>query len=248
MFYILSRIFACTASPWLYIIILLITGLLIKKKEIKTFCLSLSLFLFLFFSNRVVYQACLNCYIKSYISEFESIGHYKYALLPGGFTSYDHYRKRVEYGFAVDRMVDAIEVYKQGKVEKLVFSGDGASTYSGDKEEFLKHLECVWGVKAADIIIEPNAKNTFQNIELSMKLLPDMGNENTIVINSAIYMRRTLQSCKQLNFYPAYYATDITMDREYSWTDWIPDFHVMDDWMRLIHEWIGCVAYRFLRV
>ena len=246
MFYILSRIFACTASPWLYIIILLIAGYLTKNNKIKTICFSLSLFFFFFFSNRVIYQACLNSYTKPYISEFKSISHYRYALLPGGFTDYDHYRKRVEYGFAVDRMVDAIELYKQGKVEKLVFSGDGASTYSGNKDKFLKQLENIWGVSAADVIIEPNAKNTFQNIEMSLILLPDMRNEKTIVINSAIYMKRTLQSCKQLDFYPAYYATDITIKREYSWTDCIPDFHVMDDWMKLIHEWIGCVAYKIL--
>lgn len=246
MFFVLSRVLACTASPWLYIIILLIVGSFIKKKKIKTVCLILSLFLFLFFSNKVIYQACLNCYTKPYISEFRFIGYYKYALLPGGFTDYDHCRKRVEYGFAVDRMVDAIELYKQGKVEKLIFTGDGASTNSGNKNEFVKHLENVWGVKSEDVIIEPNAKNTFQNIELSMKLLPDMNSENTIVVNSAIYMKRTLQSCRQLDFYPAYYATDITVDRKYSWEDWIPDFHVMDDWMKLIHEWIGCVAYKIL--
>lgn len=69
----------------------------------------------------------MNCYTKPYISEFKSICYYKDALLPKGFTSYDNYRKRVEYGFAVDRMVDVIELYKQGKVEKLVFSRDGAS-------------------------------------------------------------------------------------------------------------------------
>lgn len=246
MFYILSRFFACTASPWLYILILLLIGCFTDKRKIKLLCLFFSLFLLLFFSNRVIYQACLNSYTYLYISEFKSTGHYKYALLPGGITGYDNHRKRVEYGFAVDRMVDAIELYKLGKVEILVFTGDGASMNSGNRNEFLKQLESVWEVKGEDVIIEPNAKNTFQNIEFSMKLLPDMNSENTIVINSAIYMKRTLQSCRQLDFYPAYYATDITVDRKYSWEDWIPDFHVMDDWMRLIHEWIGCVAYKIL--
>ena len=233
MFYLLSRIFACTASPWLYILILLLIGCFTAKRKIKLLCLLFSLFLFLFFSNKVIYQACLNSYTYPYISEFKSIGNYKYALLPGGITGYDHHRKRVEYGFAVDRMVDAIELYKLGKVEILVFTGDGASMNSGNRNEFLKQLESVWGVKSEDVIIEPNAKNTFQNIELSLKLLQDMNSENTIVVNSAIYMKRTLQSCRQLDFYPAIYATDITVDRKYSWEDWIPDFHVMDDWMKL---------------
>lgn len=247
MFYIFSKIFACAASPWLYIIILLVAGYLINKRKAKVTCLSFSLLFFLFFSNRVIYQACLQSYTFSYISRFDSIGHYKYALLPGGFTEYDHYRERIEYGFAVDRMVDAVELYKLGKVEKLVFTGDGASTYSGNMVKFVETVENFWGVKREDVIIEPYAKNTFQNIELSMKMLPDMNSGNTIVVNSAIYMRRTLQSCEQLDFYPAYYATDIiTGEIMASWEDWIPDFHVMDDWMKLIHEWIGCVAYKVL--
>lgn len=31
-----------------------------------------------------------------------------------------------------------------------------------------------------------------------------------------------------------------------SWENWIPDFHVMDDRMRLMSEWIGCVVYKFI--
>lgn len=80
---------------------------------------------FLFFSNGYFYNLRLTAYVKPYISGFESIRHYKYALLPGGFTDYDKVREGTDYGFAADRQVDAIELYKSGKVEKLVVTGDG---------------------------------------------------------------------------------------------------------------------------
>lgn len=102
----------------------------------------------------------------------------------------------------------------------------------------------MWGVNRENIIIETEALNTFQNINYSLKLVPDMCSGNTIVVNSAIYMRRTLLSCHKLNFHPAYYATDVNTSQEWTWQSWIPDFHVMDEWMRLIHEWIGIIAYK----
>lgn len=246
MFYILSRLFACTASPWLYILILLGFACFTARRKVRIGCFSAALALFLFFSNGYIYGLCLSAYVKPYLSDFDTIGHYKYALLPGGFTGYDKTRERTDYGFAVDRQVDAIELYKLGKVEKLVITGDGASGDTGNATVYLQQLERVWGIDSQDVIIEPKALNTFQNIDYSLKLVPDMNSGNTIVINSAVYMRRTLQSCRQLDFHPAYYATDINTSREWTWQSWIPDFHVTDDWMRLIHEWIGCIAYKIL--
>lgn len=244
MFYILSRLLACTASPWLYILLLLGGACFSSKRKIRISCFSVAMVLFIIFSNGYFHNLCLTAYVKPYISEFDSIGHYKYALLLGGFTDYDKKRGRIDYGFAIDRQVDAIELYKLGKVDKLVVTGDGASNKDGNVEIYLNQLERIWGVTRKDVIIEPKALNTFQNIDYSLKLVPDMHNENTIVINSAIYMRRTLLSCQKLNFYPAYYATDVNISRKWTWQSWIPDFHVMDEWMRLIHEWIGMIAYK----
>lgn len=244
MFYVLSRLLACTASPWLYILLLLGFACFTAKRKIRIGCFSAAMVWFLFFSNGYFYNLCLTAYVRPYISEFDSIGHYKYALLPGGFTDYDKIRERTDYGFAADRQVDAIELYKLGKVEKLVVTGDGASGEEGNAEAYLEQLEKVWGVSRKDVIIEPKALNTFQNIDYSLKLVPDMRSENTIVINSAIYMRRTLLSCRKRNFHPAYYATDVNISRKWTWQSWIPDFHVMDDWMRLIHEGIGMTAYK----
>lgn len=244
MFYILSRLFTCTASPWLYILLLLSFTSFTAKRKIRIGCFSMAMMLFLFFSNSYFYTLCLSSYVKPYISEFNAIGHYKYALLPGGFTSYDKIRRRIDYGFAADRQIDAIELYKSGKVEKLVVTGDGASNKDGNREAYIEQLEKIWGVNREDIIIETEALNTFQNINYSLKLVPDMSSGNTIVVNSAIYMRRTLLSCHKLNFHPAYYATDVNISQEWTWQSWIPDFHVMDEWMRLIHEWIGIIAYK----
>ena len=146
-------------------------------------------------------------------------------------------------GFAADRQVDAIELYKLGKVEKLVVTGDGASCKDGNVEVYLDQLERVWGVNREDVIIEPEALNTFQNIDYSLKLVPDMRSENTIVVNSAIYMRRTLLSCRKLDFYPAYYATDVNLSRK--WTLAVVDSGLScDGRMDATHarmDWNDCV-------
>lgn len=247
MFYILSRIFAVTASPWLYILILFALAFFLKGKKMKKGCFIGAWAILLVFSNGMPYQVALNAWTADYLSMPDTTRRYKYALLPGGFSSYDSNRNRTEYGFAVDRLVDAVVFYKRGIVKKIVITGDGASCRDGNPKAFIKHLNEVWGIRPEDVIIEPDAKNTFQNIKLSLQTVKDMDSGNTLLINSAIYMKRTLQSCKQLNFHPAYYSTDIDTTVRMNWEMWIPDFHVTDDWMRLIHEWIGCMAYKVLK-
>lgn len=113
--------------------------------------------------------------------------------------------------------------------KKLIVTGDGASNKNGNVEVYLNQLERVWGVNREDVLIEPKALSTFQNIDYSLKLVPDMRSENTIVVNSAIYMRRTLLSCEKRDLHPAYYATDVNMTKRWTWQSWIPDFHVMDE-------------------
>lgn len=202
--------------------------------------------MFALFTNQPLYQLAHTQWTKAYLAYPDTTRVYQYALLPGGFTDYDHLRKRTEYGFAVDRQIDAITFYKRGIVKKLIFTGDGASNSNGNVTAFIDHLKEVWDVEPEDVIIEPNAKNTFQNIAYSLQLVPNMHSENTLLINSAMYMRRTLQSCNQLDFHPAYFATDINTTLHTNWEIWLPDLHVTDEWMRLIHEWIGCLAYKIL--
>lgn len=247
MFYILSRIFAVIASPWFYILILFTLASFLKGKKMRKGCFIGAWTILLVFSNGMLYQVALNAWTADYLSMPDTTRSYKYALLPGGFSSYDTKRNRTEYGFAVDRLVDAVLFYKRGVVKKIVITGDGASCRDGNPKAFVRHLNEVWGVRPEDVIIEPNAKNTFQNIKLSLQAVKDMDSGNTLLINSAIYMKRTLQSCKQLNFHPAYYSTDIDTTVRMNWEMWIPDLHVTDDWMRLIHEWIGCMAYKVLK-
>lgn len=248
MFYILSRFFAVLASPWLYMIAILVIVIYIKNKKWRRNLLVADAVLLLFFTSPIIYNKVLVAWTSGAMYELKPGKKYEYALLPGGFTSYDKVRKRVEYGFAADRLIDAVRFYKAGVVSKIIITGDGASASScGNIPAFLDHMEQVWGVRRQDVIIEPDAKNTFQNFSLTLKQMKGrMKGDSTLVINSAVYMKRTVQCCEQLNFHPDFYTTDINTSPYIGWEQWVPDFHTPDDWMFLIHEWIGCVAYKVL--
>ena len=248
MFYILSRFLAVLASPWLYMIALLVTAFCLKNKRWRLMLLMVDAFLLLFFTSPIIYNKAVVAWTSGYVYELKPGKHYEYALLPGGFTSYDKVRKRVEYGTAVDRMVDAVRFYKAGIVRKIIVTGDGASCVAGgDMPAFLDHMEKVWGVRRQDVVIEPRAVNTFQNFSLTLRQMGGrLKGDSTLVINSAVYMRRTVQCCEQLDFHPDFYTTDINTSPYIGWEQWVPDFHTPDDWMKLIHEWIGCVAYKIL--
>lgn len=247
MFYILSRLFALTASPLTYIFALFIMAVIFKRKCLKIIFTSVSILLIFIFSNNYIYHKALLCWVDGYVYDLPQDSHYDYCILPGGFTGYDSDRQRVEYYDACDRLIDAVDFYHRGVVDKLVFTGDGASCTSGNVDAFLIHMYQTYNIPPEDAIIEPNAKNTFENFLYTKDLLKlEESKFRILVVNSALYMRRSVQCCERLGLKADFYSTDIVMSQNSQWESILPDFHRIDDWYKLIHEWIGCIAYKFM--
>lgn len=121
-------------------LILFTLACFLKNRKARKGCFIGAWMILLAFSNGMLYQVALNTWTTDYLNMPDSTKIYQYALLPGGFSSYDKNRKRTEYGFAVDRIVDAAAFYKRGIVKKLVITGDGASCCDRNPKAFIKHL------------------------------------------------------------------------------------------------------------
>lgn len=178
--------------------------------------------------------------------EIDSTAHYRYLLLPGGFSGYDARHNIIEYGEAVDRIIYGSELYKAGIVDKIIISGD-ATNFSPETEAvFLAQMQRLCDIPAEDFIMERAALNTYQNIEFTKAMLADsLHDEKVLIVNSAVYMRRTMLCCELADFQADFLTCDYK-DYELpdAWQRIIPEFHTLDFWMRLIHEWIGFAAYK----
>ncbi|MCQ2203629.1 MAG: YdcF family protein [Bacteroidales bacterium] len=244
MFYILSRLLACLASPILYILAMLGIALYTRKKGLRIGMVVGAVVLFLLSTNRPLFFAANKAWCDGCVWNIDTTQHYDYAILPGGMTGVDTLRWRVEYGEAADRIVDCAWLMNIGVVDKMIVTGDGASCMSGDTTFFRRHMQEVYGISPERVLIERRAKNTMENFILTIEQFGDqMAGKKILVINSARYMRRTMLCCETVGLECDYYTVDINTTVPLNWEEWVPNFNTLDEWMKLAHEWIGYVAY-----
>jgi len=244
MFYILSRLLACLASPVLYLIVILLAALFAKNVRFKAVMIVLFVVLLGVTTNKGVYGRAERAWCGECLVDVDTTSHYDFAIIPGGVTCYDSIRHRVEYGEASDRIVDCAWLMNVGIVDKMIITGDGASNAAGDSLFFRRHMKDVYSIDGDRVLIEPRAKNTIENFTKTLEQFGDqLAGKKILVINSAMYMRRTMLCCDKVGLDCDYYTVDINTSWPSQWEDWIPDFGLLDKWMKLAHEWIGYVAY-----
>ncbi|MEG1574753.1 MAG: YdcF family protein, partial [Bacteroidales bacterium] len=171
-------------------------------------------------------------------------------VVEGGFAEYDKVRDRIEFSEGADRLTDAIILYHNRRIRKIIISGDGSVITRdsiGSPEKMIKFLNYM-GIPNEDIIIEPNARNTKEHPEEILKLLGErIKSENILIITSAIHLKRSLSAFERNGIKADGYGVDITTDDpKYIWADWIPDLNLPSKWYWLIHEQIGCFVYKLI--
>ena len=89
------------------------------------------------------------------------------------------YLERVEY---------AVELYKAGFAKNIIFSS--GYTYIFEEPSVMKALAVSLGVPAEAIILEDRAKNTYENVKFSEKILEDNKWNAVLLVSSPYHMRR----------------------------------------------------------
>lgn len=174
-------------------------------------------------------------------------GKFGAVILPGGLAGYDKAGEGY-FGFAADRFIQTVSVYKQGYTDKIIVTG-GNGLLNRDlppEADFLYRQLILQGVPPGDILIENESRNTEQNALLTRQLLDSAGLKPPFVlVTSAMHMRRCAQEFNNAGIstviFPCNYeviGTDLNFI-EYFW----PDFSIPEKWGRLLKEMVGyCVS------
>jgi uncharacterized SAM-binding protein YcdF (DUF218 family) len=249
MFFILSKILYFIFTPLNWIIAFLLIGLFAKKVGRKKKFITTGILLLLFFSNPFILNFSMRAWeipsrrIDS-IKEPYSAG----VMLGGAMRYYNSTMNRVVYGTAVDRFIQCIYLYREGKIKKIFVSGgSGLLLEQRYKEaELLKKVLLEMNIPEQDIVIENKSKNTRENALFSAEILKkDFANEKILVITSGYHMRRSLACFKKVGINAEPFSVDehsgkgqFTIDKII-----IPDADILEGWDILFHEWIGYVSY-----
>lgn len=242
-------------SPYFYIIVPLMIMLVVKREHKKTRIMFfiLSLFFFLFFTNMPLMSFFQKEWYQEYNHPLPDGKVYTYGIVLGGYSDWDSNWKRPEFGENADRLIDGIQLYKEGRVKKLVLASDGSiidcsnvTGLSGNPEGMIHFLNNM-GVPSEDVILETKANSTMENAVLTLNLIGDsLKLQPSLLITSAIHMRRSIMAFNKVGIFSDTYITDTIIDRGDPAT-FIPSPAAIVQWQALLHEWVGYIYYKVMK-
>lgn len=242
----LSAVASIVLSPFNWIVVLLIAAYFIRKKNQKKVFIILSVCLFLVFGNHWLLNGYVDKWQPGMVSP-TSLSLYSCGIVPGGFASPAE-NNGGYFNASADRFIQAVKLYKMGKIQHLLISGGNAKTDNPAFREaaWVKNELIQFGVPDSLIFFEDHSNNTNENainskrILDSLHLLPPY-----LLISSAFHLPRakiTFQNAGlPVDAFPCNYSEG--MD-SFSWDDLLPRPSVLLDWDRYLKEAVGYFWYK----
>jgi uncharacterized SAM-binding protein YcdF (DUF218 family) len=176
---------------------------------------------------------------------------YDYGIVLTGMLSYDSKYERINFLRSTDRILQALELYKDGYIKKIFITGGSGKILNQEHKEsvILYNYLVKIGIPAEDIIIEQKSRNTYENAVESAKILkPETNSDSYLLITSAFHMRRANSCFTKAGFCCDVYVTDrYAGDRRFTFDHLIvPNIHAFDRWTVLIHEISGYIMYKIM--
>ncbi|TAE00054.1 MAG: YdcF family protein [Bacteroidetes bacterium] len=246
MFFLLSKSLLFIALPLNWIIGLGFYTLFCKNEQRRKKMMILNLFMLIFFTNPILVNEALTLWEIAPIP-LKEVKNYDVGIVLTGFTQDMRSPKdRIYFEKGADRLMHAVKLYRLGKIRKIMISGASEFDWKGGvKSEITRSLKDVLldcGIPNEDILVENSSKNTYENAIFSTKILTtDFANQRFLLITSAFHLRRAKACFDKAGLKTDMFACDFySTDRN---AYFLPDPQELEDWNRLIKEWIGFVVY-----
>lgn len=171
------------------------------------------------------------------------------AIVLGGFAKVDAYPgDRLHLTDAATRLTTTLELYRAGKVKKILLSGGLFRPQPGERPESVQAADFLvrMGVPRSDILVEDRALNTEQNAVYSCALLREVYGDalpEAYVVTSAWHMRRALRCFERVEGRVTAFSTDPLAVRLPSTLlqGLAPQPSALGVWKLMIKEWVGYV-------
>lgn len=252
MFFFLSKALLFLLNPLVWIGFFLSLGLFLKKEKWRKRSLQLCLAFLLFFSNSWISSLVLNAWETPPLLVSNMAAPYDIAIVLSGYAKlgYNLPNEQVLFPFAgaSNRLHHAVELYKLGKVKKLLLSG--GSGYVFDQEisesaEVKRYLLRI-GIPESDIIVEPSSRNTRENALFTAQLLKEINPQpqRLLLITSAHHLPRAHKCFTKVGVSVIPFAIDPTAKpNSFHLSNLVPHLGALHTWQSLFKEWTGCFVY-----
>ena len=250
MFFILSKTIYILAMPLSLVIICFLASFIVKRRKYKKRAYVTGILLLLLFSNSfIVNELLLQWEIPA--KTIDSIERpFKVGIVLTGITNMEKSPfDRVYFNKGADRIMHALQLYKEKKIEKILISGGSGSLFNNKRKEAdnLKLILIQANVPEMDILIEIKSRNTYENARFSAGILnQNFPGADCILITSAFHMRRASACFISAGINVTTYSTDFyTHDRNFRFNTLLfPSVHAINKWTILFKELLGLALYK----
>ena len=250
MFFILSKVLDFLLSPLIWVIFLFLLSILLKGPVLKKRLFYTGFIVLIIFTNPFLASEAFRAWEGEPVP-MASIPNYETAIVLSGVASTrDAAPDRVFFGKGADRVLHAVQLYKTGKIKRILISG-GSGALLGKKVSEAGQLKKVFlfsGVPDSVIFIEDQSRNTVESARFSKKMIDSLQlGSRFLLVTSAFHMPRSLGCFRKAGVKVEGYSTDFyTGDRSFGISDLLPAEGALSAWATLIHEICGYWVYKIL--
>lgn len=238
-------------SPLLWVILIFFYAFFCKKPSVKKKVFLTGIIVLLFFSNSFIVNEAFLAWEDKPI-QISGLKKYETAIvLTGVASNRKGITDRVFFGKGADRVLHTVQLYKLGKIKKILISG-GSSVFFGKSIPEARQLKKVFlycGVSEGDIILEDRSRNTTESSHYSRKLIDSLNlGKDFLLITSAFHIPRSVGCFEKAGLnvqaYPVdFYSRDRDLDIQ---TKLLPSEDYLSRWAILIHEIMGYIVYKLM--
>lgn len=250
MFFALSKLLAFIITPAVWVIVLLAFSIFSKNENRKKKCLRWSFGLLVFFTNGFILTECMRTWEIPAMQTIPSKP-YEAGIVLGGMSMYDEKLDRVQFYRGVDRLLQAVELYRKGAIKKIIFTGGSGLLMRPEMKEgrYLTRYLHYFNIPESDFIVESESRNTHESAVYTKAMMEKRHmTGNFLLITSGFHMRRSLGCFEKAGIMAVPYSTDrFSGEHNFSFDHlFLPNASAMDNWNTLLHEIVGYITYKIM--
>ena len=250
MFFLLSKLLQFLIKPIVWVLILLAYAWLGRRPQWKRRTLLTAIGLLFVLSNQAFFNLVIRAWEPDLLTADQIHEPYDIAILLGGFSNpnIEPGADRHNLNDRANRFVNALELYRTGKIRKLLVTGGNGSLLqdgpleANETRSFLLAL----GIPESDIIIEPASRNTYENALFTQRLLKEKyPNARCLLLTSAWHIRRASACFGKAGLATTPFPVDYLSEQWQFTPDklLVPNARTFALWELVIKEWVGYGAY-----
>jgi uncharacterized SAM-binding protein YcdF (DUF218 family) len=251
MFFILSKLLYYLFSPITLILASFISSLFLKNKIWKKRLFITGFSFLLLFTNPFIINELFRAWEVKPVN-MNAVKDYDVAIVLSGMTKMQTgYNDRIHFADGIDRLLHPYQLYKEGRVKKILITGGSGSLVNQEKreaDELLEYLIAI-GMPKEDVIIERDSRNTRENAVFTKELLEKKYPQYSrfLMVTSAFHMRRSIGCFEKANLKVTPFATDYYTHRTVFYPNMLlPNENALGKWFTLYHEALGFCIYKLM--